>query len=149
MAANAEDESGIIGRAYEDGMPVIYKFVNELPEDEVRSSLPWLTVISWEYEGSSNNGMPVHYDNQRMIALEEAIEGLIDNGHLIRHAYSRTGNNLKELCYYINDQDQFLEAFNKSLSDHPRYPIKINFYQDQEWDDFKRLINDFVKAPKH
>ena len=51
MAANAEDESGIIGRAYEDGMPVIYKFVNELPEDKVRSSLTWFTVISWEYDG--------------------------------------------------------------------------------------------------
>lgn len=149
MAANAEDESGIIGRAYEDGMPVIYKFVNELPEDKIRSSLTWLTVISWEYDGSPNNGMPLHNDNQAMIALEDAIEELIGNGHLLRHAYSRTGNNLKELCYYINDQDQFLEALNKSLSNHPRYPIEINFYQDDEWDDFRRLLNDFTKVSKN
>ena len=114
MAANAEDETGIIGRAYEDGMPVIYAFVNEMPEDKVRSSLTWLTIISWEYDGSSNNGMPLHDDNQGMIAVEDAIEELIENGHLLRHAYSRTGNNLKELCYYINDQDQFLKALNKS-----------------------------------
>lgn len=149
MAANAEDETGIIGRAYEDGMPVIYKFVNELPEDKIRSSLTWLTVISWEYDGSPNNGMPLHNDNQAMIALEDAIEELIGNRHLLRHAYSRTGNNLKELCYYINDQDQFMEALNKSLSDHPRYPIEINFYHDAEWDDFKRLLNDFSKDPKN
>lgn len=149
MAANAEDETGIIGRAYEDGMPVIYAFVNEMPEDKVRSSLTWLTIISWEYDGSSNNGMPLHDDNQGMIAVEDAIEELIENGHLLRHAYSRTGNNLKELCYYINDQDLFLEAFNKSLNDHPRYPIEINFYQDQQWDDFNRLLNDFSKAPKN
>jgi hypothetical protein len=44
MAANAEDETGIIGRAYEDGMPVIYAFVNEMPEDKVRSSLTWLNL---------------------------------------------------------------------------------------------------------
>src|SRR5690554_881763 len=46
MTANAEEEKGIIGRVYEDGLPVIYKFVNELPQDSVRSNLSWLTVIS-------------------------------------------------------------------------------------------------------
>ncbi|MCD8521063.1 MAG: DUF695 domain-containing protein [Saccharospirillaceae bacterium] len=146
MTANAEEEKGIIGRVYEDGLPVIYKFVNELPEDTVRSHLSWLTVISWKYDGESNNGMPLNDENKNMIILEDAIEDHIENDQVLRHAYSRTGNNLKELVYYINDQDKFLEAFNKALNGHPRYPIEISFYQDAEWEDFKRLLNDFDKA---
>lgn len=146
MTANAEEEKGVIGRVYEDGLPVIYKFVNELPQDSVRSNLSWLTVISWKYDGESNNGMPLNDDNQRMIVLEDTIEDHIENDQVHRHVYSRTGNNLKEFVYYINDQDKFLEAFNKALSGQPRYPIAINFYQDVGWEDFKRLLNDFDKA---
>jgi hypothetical protein len=146
MTANAEEEKGVIGRVYEDGLPVIYKFVNELPQDSVRSNLSWLTVISWKYDGESNNGMPLNDDNQRMIVLEDTIEDHIENDQVLRLVYSRTGNNLKEFVYYINDQDKFLEAFNKALSGQPRYPIAINFYQDVGWEDFKRLLNDFDKA---
>lgn len=146
MTANAEEGKGIIGRVFEDGFPVIYKFVNELPQDTIRSNLTWLAVISWKYDGSSNNGMPLNDENQRMISLEDAIEAHIESDQVLRHAYSRTGNNLKELVYYINSQDKFLDTFNKTLSSHPRYPIEINFYQDAGWDDFRRLLNDFAKS---
>lgn len=146
MTANAEEKKGIIGRIYEDGAPVIYKFVSELPGDAVRAQLPWLVVISWKYDGESNNGMPPNDENQRMIALEEAIEDHVESDDVLRHAYSRTGNNLKELVYYLRDQEQFLQSFNKALSDHPRYPIEINFYADAEWEDLRRLLSDFSKT---
>ncbi|OZG72797.1 hypothetical protein BTA51_14110 [Hahella sp. CCB-MM4] len=146
MTSDAEEGKGVIGRAYEDGAPVIYRFVNEVPEEAVRSNLTWLTVISWKYDGSTNNGMPQSDENQRMITLEDAIEDHIESDGVLRHVYSRTGNNLKELVYYINDREQFLEVFNKTLSGHPRYPIEINFYQDSDWGDFKRILNDFSNA---
>lgn len=146
VTAITEEEKGIIGRVYEDGAPVIYKFVNEIPGDAVRTKLSWLAVISWKYDGTSNSGMPLKDDNQRMIALEDSIEDHIENDDVLRHVYSRTGNNLKELVYYIYDQEQFLEIFNKTFSGHPRYPIEIQFYQDAEWEDFVKLLNEFSKA---
>jgi len=144
--AGAEDELGIIGEVYEDGFPVIYKFVNEMPVKDVRESLQWLTVISWKYDGSSNNGMPLSDENQRMIILEDAIEHYIENDGVLRHVYSRTGNSLKELVYYIHDQDQFLAELNKALSTHKRYPIEISFYKDEKWEDFQKLLDDFATA---
>ena len=144
--AKTEQEIGIIGRDYEDGAPVIYKFVNEMPAEEIRKQLTWLTVISWKYDGSSNNRLPSEAENQRMIILEDVIENNIEKEGFLRHVYSRTGNNLKELVYYINDQDRFLEAFNDVLSDHQRYPIEINFFQDEKWEDFQRLLGNFSKA---
>ena len=142
---NAEEEKGIIGRTHENGLPVIYKFVNEMPLLSIRNQLQWLTVISWKYDGTSNNGMPETDENQRMISLEDIIEENIENDKVLRHVYSRTGNNLKELVYYIYNQDQFLEDFNKAMSKQPRYPIEINFYKDKVWKDFQKLINDFSK----
>lgn len=146
MVALAEEGKGIIGRSYEDGAPIIYKYVNELPEDSVRAKLTWLTVISWKYDGSSNNGMPLGEDHKDMINLEHAIEENIESDDVLRHAYSRTGNGLKELIYYINEEDQFLEALNKALSNHPRYPIEIKIYHDADWEDFKRLLSNFSKT---
>ena len=134
------EETGIIARYYEDELPVILKFVNEFPDQSVRSKYSWLTVISWKYDGSRNNGMPVEEVNQAMITLEDTIENKIEPEGYCRHAYSRTGNNLKELVYYIQNRDDFLGAFNKALKDHPRYPIEINFYEDTKWEDFQRIL---------
>ena len=145
---NAEEEKGIIGRAHEDGLPVIFKFVNEMPNTEIRNQLTWLTVISWKYDGTSNNGMPLDVDNQRMIVLEDTIENKIENNTVLRHVYSRTGNNLKELAYYIHDQEQFLESFNQALISHTGYPIEINFSEDKVWEGFQRVLTDFSTAAK-
>lgn len=135
---------GIIGKATEDGLPVIFKFVDELPTPETRQKFRWLTVISWKYDRSIRNGMPPEDTNKQMIALEDAIDEL-ERAALCRHAYSRTGNGLKEFAYYIPDRDEFMAAFNRALRKHPRYPIEITFYEDENWEDFQKLRRRFKR----
>ena len=133
MKNEFSEPKGVIGRSYKDGLPVIWKFVNEAPSVDTREALPWLTVISWEYEGSENNGMPEKAINERMIQLEDAIEeGVVATG-FCEHSISKTGSNLKELIYYIHDRDSFLERLNMALRAHERYPIEITFYEDPDW----------------
>lgn len=139
------EEKGIIGRYYENESPVIVKFVNKFPDDSTRRKFPMLTVISWKYEGETNNGIPLTEINNKMIALEEAIEKTTDASKAYLHAYSRTGNNLKELVYYSSSQGNFMELLNKALAKHERYPIEIDFYKDPEWNEFKELMEDFKK----
>jgi len=78
------DEPGIIGETYEDGFPVVLKLVDG----------------------------PSELVNSQMLALENALDQSLESPGLCRHAYSRTGNGLKELAYYIHERDQFMEAFN-------------------------------------
>jgi len=149
LAAGAEGmESdrplGVIGRSIEDGFPVIYKFVNQLPGEEIRTRLPWVTVVSWKYDRDARNGMPPEEINKQMLDLEDALDGLAGAG-LCRHAYSTTGNGRKELVYYISDRDEFMNALNTALEHHPRYPLEIDFYNDPEWDDFRNLLSKFKK----
>jgi len=141
----SDEPKGIIGRAYEDGRPVIFKFVSELPSETIRTRLPWLTVISWEYDGSDNEGMPESEEVDAMKRLEEAIDSS-EKETALRHAFSRTGNELKELAYYIEDRDQFMAAFNDTLAAHPVYPIEIEFYNDPDWLELRRLLEDFSQA---
>ena len=74
MKTAEKEPKGVIGRSHKDGLPVIWKFISEAPTSQKRAALPWLTVISWKYDGSTNNGMPPKAGNDRMIALEQTIE---------------------------------------------------------------------------
>lgn len=144
MSSSVNGEpKGVIGKYVENGLPVILKFVQEFPEPEIREQFPQLTVISWIYDGSENNGMPEAEVNEQIMALEDAIDDLLTIEKIAQHAYSRTGNGLKELVYYISDQEVFMARFNQSLQGQPRYPIEINFYNDPEWEDFEKLLKDF------
>jgi hypothetical protein len=137
---------GIIGEIQEDGFPVVFKFVDEYPSPDIRTTFSWLTVISWKYDGQDRNGMPPEEINQRMIALEHAIEESLQDKGFCRHAYSRTGNHRKELVYYITDREDFMAAFNEALESHPRYPIEINFYEDLEWQDLQKILEMFDRG---
>lgn len=134
---------GIIGEYFENGFPVIMKFINELPKKEIMIKLPLLVVVSWKYYGEKNNGMPEKTINKKMIVLERAIEKSMETSEIVAHAYSRTGNNLKEFVYYGTNQEDFMALLNKTLENHEEYPIEIDFYEDKEWLEFKKVLADF------
>ena len=105
--------------------------------------LPYLTVISWQYDGSNNNGMPEKEINNKMLVLEEALVSSMENSNIFTDAYFRTGNNLKEFVYYATNQVEFMRLLNQPLENHEAYPIEINFYEDRAWGDFKQLLTSF------
>jgi len=141
--AEAED-TWTVGQIKINGRPVIYKFLSQLPDE--KEKLNWLTVVAWKYDGSSNNGMPPKEINNSMIKLEDALEKIDGDGQIYEMAYTATGNNLKEFVYYISNQEEFMENFNNALSGHPRYPLAINFYEDSNWSDLSKLLEDFSSA---
>jgi hypothetical protein len=146
MKTSEKEPKGVIGRSYKDGLPVIWKFVNEAPTSQKRAALPWLTVISWKYDGSTNNGMPPKAVNDRMIALEQTIEQEVERKDFCAHAISKTGSNLKELIYYIHDREAFMQRFNAALKSRERYPIEITFYEDRDWKEHESARSLFNKG---
>jgi hypothetical protein len=138
-----EEQNGIIGRYYEGKYPVIIKFIKDLPIKDIQKHFPFLTVVSWKYEGSSNNRMPPIEINEKMVSLENALCKTMEKSKLFIHAYSRTGNNLKELIYYSKGIDEFMPLLNKTLENHETYPIDIDFFEDSEWTELKKLLEDF------
>lgn len=136
------EPSGVIGRTIENGQPVIWKFDSALPPTDQRRQLPWLITLTWEYEGSDRNGMPPPELNAQMIKLEAALEGLLAP-RCCRHAYSSTGNNKKELAYYASGHEAFMEAMNRVLEGHDRYPLDIVFHEDPTWSTLEDLTGDF------
>lgn len=143
MDESNTEPKGIIGRYYEGKFPVIVKFVNELPPIDIQKRFTSLAVVSWKYDGSSNNGMPTENVNEKMLVLEDALETTLEKSKSYVHAYSRTGNNLKEFVYYSKGMDEFMSLLNETLESHERYPIGIDFYEDPDWTELKKLFEDF------
>jgi hypothetical protein len=129
----------IVAEGQEHGHRVIWKFLGEMPSGQARAGLDVLTVISWKYDGAANEGLPSAAERERMNALEDAVD-LIEAG-ILQPAFSRTGNNVKELAYYIGDRKRFLASLNQVLRSHPRYPIEISFYEDPQWRELEQFID--------
>lgn len=139
------DNKWIISTHYENNFPVIMKLIKEVPNENTMKRLPYLTIISWKYNGGNCNGMPEQEVNNKMITFEDAIESAMENTNTFTSVYTRTGSNLKEFVYYCTKQNEFMDSLNQSLQYHEAYPIEINFYEDKEWIDFKKILNDFNK----
>lgn len=75
--AGSNAETGVIGRLYEDGLPLIYSFVKEQPSQDNVARFQWLTIISLKYDGSNNNGMPLKATNTQMLALQDSLSGAV------------------------------------------------------------------------
>ncbi len=133
-----EEPNWIVAEGQENGNRVIFKFLGEMPAAAVRGRLGVLTVIEWKYDGAGNEGLPSPQERERMNTLEDTLD-LIDSG-IMQPAFSRTGNDVKELAYYIGDRKQFLAALNRVLRNHPKYPIEISFYEDPRWRELERFI---------
>ena len=137
---NSETRGRIV-KTCKDGLPILWTYVPEMPEESSRRALPWLTVVRWEYDGSENNGMPHADENQRMLMLEAALLK-IERPEMCVEAYRRIGAGLREFVYYIGDRERFIEEFNDHVAEDPRYPIEIKFYKDETWSELRDLIND-------
>jgi hypothetical protein len=140
--------SGIIGSIDENGFPVVYALVPELPAEARRRELPQLAVVSWKYDGSSRNGMPDITTNERMIELERILSNAFEEKPGSTHAYHRTGNGLKEFAYYVSEPGAFMTEINRLLKGLPRFPIDIRFYLDEEWSDFREIVGLFTNCER-
>jgi len=97
------DDNGIIGELTENGVSVIYNFVNELPGKSILEEFPILVVVKWEYDGSDYNGMPNKSIQEKLYQLDDELDEIAELGAGYR-AYSRTGNNIREYVYYTVDK---------------------------------------------
>ncbi|MFZ6644933.1 DUF695 domain-containing protein [Undibacterium sp. TJN25] len=118
-----------------------------MPAQDERSTMPWLTIVRWEYDGSGNEGMPSADENDHMLMLEAALEK-IEHPAFCLEGYRRIGAGVREFVYYVSDRERFLQKFNSYTAKDPRYPITIKFYKDEAWSDLQDLIDDF-KTVEH
>lgn len=122
-----------------DGFVVIYSIDLFGPTQAELETYPWLTIVSWPYDGSDSNGMPSQKDKAPMRLLQNVLSTEFEGSDHARWVYNRTGSNLKEFAFYVRDRDEFISNLNSSLRYHQEYPIEIEFFEDPHWKDLSMV----------
>lgn len=124
----------------QDGKPVIYRSLENVPMNQKEADFPNLINIYWPFELDVNNGMPDPETNENQIAFEDAIE-LLDKKDISHLMLVVTGNGRKEWIWYVKDVDSWLNRLNELLQGHKVYPIEIEVGQDSEWSTYHNFIS--------
>lgn len=88
--------------------------------------------ILWEY-AAEQKGLPGKEVNEQQLSFECALDELMMYNNLSFLMGVSNGMGLKEWVFYVKDNDEFMEQFNRSLSNLPEFPVKIEFIEDPNW----------------
>lgn len=132
-----EDE-WVIAQGTEQQLPVIYRFRAQVPRGVRTAQYPRLVNLYWRYEPGREEGMPGPEDYERMLALEDKLDGIEgrDVGYLV---LSITGNSRKEWIWQVRSDDLFISALNNQLVGEASFPIEIEANDDPEWNSYFAL----------
>jgi len=134
------EEKWAVAKGEREGFPIIYRYLSALDSNISQSDYATMVVISWEFNGSNNNGFPDAATNEEQQKLEDLLDWLdsSENSFLTQVV---TCNGSKEWLWYVKDCDDWMDKLNQSLSDCPAFPISINFFDEPEWQTYNGFIN--------
>ncbi|CDG84364.1 DUF695 domain-containing protein [Janthinobacterium agaricidamnosum] len=128
---------------HSDAQAIIYRFVDAFHPDWDLSTQPDRIILAWKYQ--AENGMPSPAERERMEALEEILEPVVEEEGFATLALVSTGENLREWVYYTASGEEFFNRLNQALAIHPRFPIEIHSAPDPAWTTYERLRASVVK----
>lgn len=142
-----KSDTCFLATSEENAKPVVLRARNALPEIIDLKAYQWLAVIKWTYK-AKDNGMPLKEEDDRMYELETILETYLEEKAVCFLMVSRTGNGYREWEYHTKNRDEFMKELNRAVSDKPKYPIEISFYEDPNWDSFKKILGSKNSLPE-
>jgi hypothetical protein len=148
MAATALTLSGLVmaktwGTATSkddaSGRVIIFRYISDLVSGFNRGSQPVRAIIVWKYKGT--NGMPVPAERERMDAMEDLLEPVVEAGGFSTLALVSTGEEVREWIYYAKSEEGFFSRLNQALGGHPAFPIDIHVADDPKWSNYQEFLD--------
>jgi hypothetical protein len=114
-----------------NGRMIVFRFIKEFSPGFNRTSQPDRVIIVWKYQ--SDNGMPTSAERQRMDAMEDSVQPVVEQDNFATLSLVSTGENLREWTYYVKSRSEFMARFNKALTGLPTLPIEVHAATDPNW----------------
>lgn len=83
--------------------------------------------------------MPSVEERERMDAMEDALEPVLEKDSFATLSLVSTGENLREWVYYAKSEDEFLERLNLALKAHSAFPIEVHTASDPQWGTYEKF----------
>jgi len=136
----AEDEYAMLEAQLKGGNMLVAVVNSKLLNWDAKASHPWLAVITIEYDGSKNNGMPNNHDYESMSSIEnEIMNDLIDkDGYL--NIGRQSASNKREIYFACKDfrkPSKVLYEIQEKYGD--KFEMDYDIYKDKYWQTFDRF----------
>ncbi|KPX96411.1 MULTISPECIES: DUF695 domain-containing protein [Pseudomonas syringae group genomosp. 2] len=122
-------DSDVVGEVFESGKKVLY-FKPRAAIDQIKSDdLTVRVVVAWNYRLENESGMP---SPQILGAMTEFNNSLLSTipSRKFQFIYSRIGNGVGELGYYVANQKDFSEKLILRSVKSTSHPNSIDFFGD-------------------
>lgn len=124
----------------DDAGPRLWQIRDSFPTGMDPAQYPVAVIIEWTY---ADDGLPDSQTLSCIHAFESCLDALNTNSGNSLLVHKIRGSGVSELCYYVQDYNQFMAEFNRALSGQPRHPIEIEFINDPQWEYRHSVLENF------
>ena len=118
----------------EQGLPMMLRFRDIDPGEEVRERFRFLVSILWEYTSENSMKVPTEATLDEMDVFEERFFDASDAAASWGTCLAvKTFNGAREWRCYTPDFETFTEEFNAAIEGVGPFPLKFQVLEDPEW----------------
>ncbi|MBY0534277.1 MAG: DUF695 domain-containing protein [Chitinophagaceae bacterium] len=122
-----------------DGTPMMAALNSELLEWDSKASHPWMTVLTFNYDGSEGNGMPTDTDYQLLNTIEDAFMVSLKDEDGYLNLGRETGQNQRKVYFACKDFRKPSIHFDAIEKQYPQYKVEFSLYKDKYWRTMERF----------
>lgn len=135
---SAQEWSTAVSKHRTEDRSVIFRYMSKFAPGFDRARQPERLIITWGYE--SRSGMPSLEVRQRMDALEDILQPVVESDGFSTLAIVSTGEDSREWIYYTSSSSAFLQRLNDSLKEQAPFPIEIHVAPDPTWSTYEEFL---------
>lgn len=114
--------------------PVLSRYRNDMPSSADRALFSNLVIIRWQYADPNTGSLPDDDTLDQMIEFEDAVLEASDHEKYWGSGVAvLTENGIREWRFYTPDTSEFMDNFNRVLSEMDPFPLVFEAYDDPEW----------------
>lgn len=124
------DEYSMMEAELESGNMLLAVINTKLLEWDRRASHPWLAVMTLNYDGSKNNGMPNNADYELLGSIEDEIMLSLKDKDGNLNIGRQTANNERDIYFACKDFRKVSKTFNETQKKYSdRFEIEYDIYK--------------------
>ncbi|MGX5858692.1 DUF695 domain-containing protein [Dyadobacter jiangsuensis] len=134
------DEHSILEAKLENGTPLLAVINSKLLAWDRQASHPWIAIITINYDGSQNNGLPNSIDYGLMNEIEDEIMLYLIDSEGFLNVGRQTVNNERDIYFACKDFRRPSKIFDEiQRKHHNSFKIQYDIFKDKYWQTFDRF----------
>ena len=134
------DSTWFMATGDDEGMPLIYRVRESAPPYSTKAAFTKLLAVTWEFDPSTNNGLPLPDAHERMQQLEDLLEPIFSDARQAFLTVVVTGNGVREWQWYTRDSEAAMKLVNEALGELDPFPVQFSFQDDPAWLGYTRFL---------